>query len=340
MAHYLIILVSLLSYSMVGSQSLQKPKVLIITTGGTIASQTKSPMIEGPALVQAVPQIAEFAEIEVEEFVRIGSSKMTPGIWLDLVKRIKIILEEKPEFKCIIITHGTDSMEETAFFLNLTHQSKIPIVLVGSMRSADRTSADGPINLLNAIRVGLSEDAKGKGVMVVMNDNIHAARDLLKMNNTRVDAFPSTERGFLGGIDQESINFFRTPTKPHTSESEFNVYKMTELAQVDIVSDFAGFDAAILSYYLNRPSQGLVISSFAGGRMSNGFNGLRDLDEKHKPIVIASSIKAGRIPGSHTKGSPIIIANDLPPNKARVLLMLALTVTSDPVQIQEIFNKY
>ncbi len=340
MHKFIFIIILFFCWSASYSQSTTKPHVLIITTGGTIASKTNAPLIEGHNLIQAIPELSNYATIEVDEFVNIGSSKMTPSIWLQLVKHIRDVLNSKPEIKSIIITHGTDTMEETAFFLNLTHLSKVPIVLVGSMRSSNEISADGPANLINAVRVGISPEAIGKGVMVVMNDNISAGRDLLKMNNRRVDAFPSTELGFIGFCDLEKVAFYRSPMKPHTSESEFNIYNLDSLPKVDIVQDYAGFDSNILTYFINRFNQGLVISSFAGGRLSTGFSEIYNLPATHKPIVISSSIKGSRIMGFNPKGTPIIIANDLPPNKARILLMLSLTVTSKVNEIQDYFNIY
>lgn len=336
-----ILIILLFCSSTTYSQDTTKPQVLIITTGGTIASKTNGPLIEGNNLIQAVPELSNYATVEVDEFVNIGSSKMTPLIWLQLVKHIRNALNSNPEIKSVIITHGTDTMEETAFFLNLTHKSKIPIILVGSMRSSNEISADGPANLINAVRVGISPEAIGMGVMVVMNDNISAGRDLLKMNNRRVDAFPSTELGFIGFCDPEKVTFYRSPIKLHTFESEFNVYDLDSLPKVDIVQDFAGLDSEILTFFMNRSNQGLVISSFAGGRLSNGIiSEIVNLPATHKPIVISSSIKEGRIMGSNPEGTPIIIANDLPSNKARILLMLSLTRTTDITKIQEYFNKY
>jgi len=334
------IIALLFCWSISYSQNTPKPQVLIITTGGTIASKTNAPLIEGHELIQAVPELNKYATVEVDEFVSIGSSKMIPSIWLQLVKQIRTALNSNPEIKAIIITHGTDTMEETAFFLNLTHHSEVPIVLVGSMRSSNEISADGPANLINAVRVGISPEAIGKGVMVVMNDNISAARDLLKMNNRRVDAFPSTELGFIGFCDPEKVIFYRSPIKLHTVESEFYVYDLDSLPIVDIVQDFAGLDPEILTYFINRQNQGLVISSFAGGRLSNGFSEIYNLPGTHKPIVISSSVKGGRIMGSNSQGSPIVIANDLPSNKARILLMLALTRTNEIGKIQDYFNNY
>ncbi|MEM8895575.1 MAG: asparaginase [Bacteroidota bacterium] len=322
------------------AQSSSQPDVFIITTGGTIASRTDTAMLAGHALIQAIPELTNYGAIEVEEFIRVGSSKMTPVLWLKLLKRIKVITEDCPLLKCIIITHGTDTMEETAFFLNLTHKSEIPIIMVGSMRSSNEISADGPANLLNAVRVGISPEAIGKGVLVVLNENICAARDLRKMHNRRVDAFEATERGFVGSVDPEKVVFFRSPIKMHTITSEFDIYALDSLPSVDIVQDFAGFEPDILDYYLNRPSDGLVVSSFAGGRLSHGITPIFDLPASHKPIIVASSIKGGRIMGTNPEDSPVIISNELPTNKARILLMLALTKTSVASEIQSIFDSY
>lgn len=322
------------------AQDVDKPKVLILTTGGTIASQTNAPLVKGQELIQAVPELSQYADIEVEEFIRVGSSKMTPEIWLALVKRIASLVEERTDLDCILITHGTDTMEETAFFLQLTHRSTLPIVMVGAMRSSNEISADGPANLLNAVRVGTSPEAVGKGVLVVLNENISSARDLRKAHNRRVDAFQATERGYLGSVDPEKVIFYRSPVKPHTLQSEFDVYDLDRLPPVDIVQDFAGFDQDILDYFLNRSSRGLVISSFAGGRVSNGFRSIFDGSLSQKPTVISSSIRGGRIMGGYSKERPVIMANNLPANKARILLMLALTKTDDPIEIQAIFDQY
>lgn len=317
-----------------------KPKAYIFTTGGTIASRTSSALLDGPSLIKAIPQLANYAEIEVEELVRIGSSKMRPDIWLSMVKRIREVINENPDLSCIIITHGTDTMEETAFFLNLTHKSDIPILIVGSMRSSDEISADGSANLLNAIRVGTHPETKEKGVLVVMNDNITAGRDLYKQHNRRVDAFSATEKGFLGFIDPETVTYFRAPLRPHTVETEFDIYQLDSLPKVDLVSDFAGFDTDILEYFLGRPTNGLVVGSFAGGRMSAAATNIYRKTDLQKPVVVASNVRGGRIMGSHSPNTSVIIANELPPNKARILLMLALTKTSDPKQIQQIFDTY
>ena len=320
-----------------------KPEVLIITTGGTIASQSNTPIIQGSELIQAVPELSDYANIEVEEFARIGSYDMTPEHWLKLVKRIKVILDEKRDLTCIIVTHGTDSLEETAFFLNLTHLSSTPVVLVGSMRYSNEISADGPANLIDAVRVGICRESIGKGVLVVMNNNISAARDLVKKHNRRIDAFPPTELGYLGSVDDEKVLFHHSPSKPHTFQSDFNIYRIESLPKVEILQDFTGLHPSILTYFIGRPIDGLVISTMAGGRYSFGLAGMVKLGEEHKPIAISSRISSGRIMGSHSTsypGSPIVVANDLPPNKARILLMLTLTKTRNASQIQDYFERY
>lgn len=322
------------------AQSNQKPKVIILTTGGTIASRTDAPLIEGPALVQAVPQLADYADVQVEEVVRIGSSQMTPATWLRILLRIDELARAKPDLACIVITHGTDTMEETAFFLNLTHRHDLPVVITGSMRSANALSADGPANLVDALRAGIAPGARGKGVLVVLNDNIHAARDLTKSDNQRVQTFLPTERGYLGFVDDEQVTFYRTPVHPHTIDSPFDVVNAAGLPEVDILKDFAGLDPAIFDFFRERPTDGLVLETFAGGRSSAALRSATDLPEEHKPVVIASSLRGSRIMGTHPAGTPVIIANDLPANKARILLMLALTQTKEMEEIQEFFNTY
>ncbi len=322
------------------AQNDEKPKVIILTTGGTIASRTDAPLIEGPALVQAVPQLADYADVRVEEVVRIGSSQMTPAIWLRILRRIDELARTEPDLACILITHGTDTMEETAFFLNLTHRHEVPIVITGSMRSANALSADGPANLVDALRAGIAPGARGKGVMVVLNDNIHAARDLTKSDNQRLQTFLPTERGYLGFVDDEQVTFYRTPEQRHTLDSPFDVVNAEALPEVDILKDFAGLDPAILEFFRKRKTDGLVLETFAGGRSSAALRSVTSLPDDHKPIVIASSLRGSRIMGTHPEGTPVIVANDLPANKARILLMLALTRTKDVEEIQGYFDTY
>jgi L-asparaginase len=319
-----------------------KPEVLILTTGGTIASrEDDAPLIAGPALVQAVPELLDYAEVKVEEFSVIGSSKMTPTHWLQLAKRINEIFSEDRDLTGIVITHGTDTMEETAYFLNLTIKWERPVVLVGSMRSSNEISADGPANLINAVRVAVDEQALSKGVLVVFNEDISAARDVWKTDNRRVQTFGGSNVGHVGAVDPDGVRFYHLSLQPHTTNSEFDVSNVDALPDVLILSDFTGIDQTLVTEFGQQAMDGLVIRTFAGGRMSAGMlAGLETIAGKDIPTVITSRVPNGRIVDAPDYPFPAIISNGQQDNKARILLMLALTRTSDLAEIQRIFDTY
>ncbi len=326
----------------VSGQSRPMPKVVIVTTGGTIASRAGAPIMEGPALVQAVPELLDHADVSVEEFSRIGSSQMTPPHWLRLAKRINALFGEQPDLAGVVVTHGTDTLEETAYFLHLTIRDSRPVVMVGSMRSATEISADGPANLLNAVRVVVSPEAGGKGVLVVLNEEISSARDVWKTDNRRVQTFRTPELGFLGFADPDTVVFYRAPLRRHTAHSAFDVIQLTELPRVEIVADYAGFDGSAIDYWMEKRISGLVVTTFAVGRMSAGARrALREASRRSTALAIAS-----RVPGGRITGNPLdddvraVIARDLPAHKARVLLMLALTRTQEVREIQRMFDSY
>ena len=318
-----------------------KPEVLILTTGGTIASRTDAPLIAGPALVQAVPELIDYANISVEEFSAIGSSKMTPDDWLKLVQRINTLFSENENLTGIVITHGTDTMEEAAYFLNLTVKSDKPVVLVGSMRSANEISADGPANLINAVRVAVSEQAVSQGVLVVLNEDITAARDVWKTDNRRVQTFQGSNAGHLGAVDPDGVRFYHRILQPHTTSSEFDVSSLAALPGVYILSDFTGIDETVVRNFGNQEMDGLVVRTFAGGRMSTGMlAGLASLEQRNIPTVITSRVPGGRIVSAPEYGFSAVVSNGQQDNKARILLMLALTRTSELSEIQRIFDTY
>lgn len=318
-----------------------RPHVLILTTGGTIASRTDAPLIDGPELVQAVPQLLDHAEVRVEEFSVIGSSKMTPDHWLRLAKRINEIYANDEHLAGIVITHGTDTMEETAYFLNLTVQWDRPVVLVGSMRSSNEVSADGPANLINAVRVATSDQALGQGVLVVLNEDISAAREVWKTDNRRVQAFGGSNVGHLGTVDPDGVRFYVRSLQPHTTASEFDISDVNSLPDVLIFSDFTGLNESVVRHFGNQPMDGLVVRTFAGGRMSAGLlAGLRGISDRGMPIVVTSRVPKGRIVSPPDYEFPAIVSRGQQDNKARILLMLALTKTSDPDEIQRIFATY
>jgi L-asparaginase type II len=317
------------------------PQVLILTTGGTIASRTDAPLIEGPELVQAVPELLDYASVQVEEFSVIGSSKMTPAHWLTLARRINEIYSSHDDLDGIVITHGTDTMEETAYFLNLTVQSDRPVVLVGSMRSSNEVSADGPANLINAVRVASSDQAVGQGVLVVLNEDISAARDVWKTDNRRVHTFGGSNGGHIGVVDPEGVRFYNRSLQPHTTTSEFDISSVTTLPNVLILSDFTGIDKSLVKRFGSQDMDGLVIRTFAGGRMSAGMSaGLEDIADLDIPTVVTSRVPGGRIVSPPNYNFPAIVSNGQHDNKARILLMLALTKYSGHEEIQRIFDTY
>ncbi|HIF38744.1 MAG TPA: asparaginase [Gemmatimonadetes bacterium] len=324
----------------VSGQAPEKPHVVILTTGGTIASRSDAPSLEGHALVQAVPQILDYATVNVEEITRTGSSRITPEIWLRLGKRINEIFSQDGTINGIVVTHGTDTMEETAYYLNLVVKDDRPVVMVGSMRSADVISADGPSNLLQAVRVATKEHSKNRGVMIVLNDEINSARDAWKTDNQRVQTFRSIDHGILGYADPDTIIFYRNPSHLHTVNSIFQLDTIEALPEVPIVIDYAGFDGSTIIQWANRHPAGIVVQTFAGGRMSSGaLEGIQRATEEGIPIVIASRVPGGRIPGSPSVAGTIL-ARDLPAHKARVLLMVALAETSHKENLTSIFNQY
>ena len=341
-ARQLFLLLNLIPF-LLQAQQLQetKPEILILTTGGTIASRTDAPLIAGPVLVQAVPELADHADVSVEEFSVIGSSQMTPAHWLGLANRINALFAENSKLTGIVVTHGTDTLEETAYFLNLTVKSDKPVVLTGSMRSSNEVSADGPANLINAVRVAGSAQAIGQGVLVALNEDITAARDVWKTDNRRVHTFQGSDSGHIGTVDPDGVRFYYRSLQPHTTGSEFDVADIAALPRVLILTDFTGIDESVIVEFGKQEMDGLVIRTFAGGRMSAGMSaGLLSLDRRGTPTVVTSRVPGGRIVSAPDYDFSAVVSNGQQDNKARVLLMLALTQTSDLTEIQRIFDTY
>lgn len=266
---------------------------------------------------------------------------MTPDHWLRLAKQINEIYAHDEHLAGIVITHGTDTMEETAYFLNLTVRWDRPVVLVGSMRSANEISADGPANLVNAVRVATSDQAIGQGVLVVLNEDISAARDVWKTDNRRVHTFGGSNAGHVGIVDPDGVRFYHQSLQPHTTASEFDISDVDALPNVLIFSDFTGLDQAVVEHFAQQPMDGLVIRTFAGGRMSAGMQaGLKSISNLGVPTVVTSRVPKGRIVSPPSYDFHAIVSRGQQDNKARILLMLALTRTIDPDEIQRIFDRY
>jgi L-asparaginase len=325
------------------------PKVVVLSTGGTIASKQDPakggyvPALSGEDLVAGVPAIRKIAQIQVEQISNIPSPDMTPEIWLRLAGRVNELLA-KPEIVGIVVTHGTDTLEETAYFLDLTTVSVKPVILVGAQRPASDSDSDGPRNLLDATRVAITPEAASKGVMEVMNGQIRAARDVTKTNTNRVETFRCLEFGQLGVADTEKVRFYRAPLRRQT----FAVDSRTQLGRVDIVMSYAGADGVVIRSLLRDDTvQGFVVAGTGLGDVSGSmFDAIQQARERGIPVVISTRVPTGRVfPLGAAKGSALslkrigcVLADDLSPQKARILLMLALTKTHDHGALQKYFD--
>ncbi len=326
--------------------------VVVLSTGGTIAgrggsstslTEYKAGSILGSELVDAVPEIKQYAQVRVEQIANIGSTNMNTAIWLKLAARINAIFSEEPKVAGVVITHGTNTLEETAYFLNLTVRHDKPVVLVGAQRPATAISADGPLNLLNAIRVAGAPVSRGKGVLVVMNDEINGAREVTKSNTYRAEAFRSGELGFLGYVDADEVAFYRASTKRHTARSEFDVGKLSSLPKVEILYAYAeaGTDAIKA---VGAGAAGIVFAGTGAGGLSDperaAIKALGPFDTR--PVIVRSNRTGnGRvIARKEYDAEGMVPADNLNPQKARILLMLALTRTRDLAEIRRMFRDY
>ena len=331
------------------SAAMALPNVEVLATGGTIAgagqSATDTAYTAGKVsvnhLVAAVPQLAEIANVIPKQVVQIGSQDMTDDVWLTLVKTINQDCNKVDGF---VVTHGTDTMEETAYFVNLTAKCEKPIVFVGAMLPSTGLSADGPKNLYNAVVVASTKEAGGRGAMVAMDDKIISARDVIKTNTTSVETFQGANFGTMGYIFNSKVHFANTPDTPHTNDTPFDVSKLDKLPKVGIVYNYSNVPAEPLKALLDAGYEGIVTAGVGNGNIHKNLFPLLEKAAKDGVAVVRSS----RVPtGSATKDAEIddkkygfVAGQFLNPQKARVLLQLALTKTKDPAKIQEYFDKY
>lgn len=328
------------------------PNVTILATGGTIAGTgaTSTTTVGYTAakvgvdrLIEAVPELKKVANVKGEQVFQIASENMTNDHWLKLSKRVNALLAQ-PDVDGIVITHGTDTIEETAYFLNLTVKSEKPVVIVGSMRPSTAISADGPINLYNAVTLAGSPNAKGKGVLVALNDQINAGRDVTKSNTATADTFRTPDLGFLGYMQADKAHFYRQPTRKHTTQSEFDVSNLETLPQVDIVYGYANNNRIALDAFVKAGAKGVIHAGVGNGSLSNAMKpGLVDARKAGVLVVRSSRVGSGilaRNGEANDDELDFVAADTLNPQKARVLLMLALTKTSDAKEIQRMFYTY
>lgn len=346
----LFAIVFIFAQTIVSAQT-KLPNVIILATGGTIAgagaSSTGSAYTSGQVkidtMINSVPNIRKLANLKGEQLSNVGSQDMSVKIWLDLAKRINQLLAT-PDVDGIVITHGTDTQEETAYFLNLVVKSDKPVVLTGSMRPSTALSADGPLNLYNAVAVAANPASKGYGVMVVMNDEIHSAHDVKKMISTPVHTFQSPQEGLLGTVIFGQTSFFHKPNGVHTTQSEFSVDGVTALPRVDIVYACADGSADIIDFLVSAGSKGIVIAGVGDGNMNAAMlAAVKNATKKGVKVVRATRVPVGAvlIEGEvNDKEYGTVSSDDLNPQKARVLLMLALLKERSREDLQKVFIKY
>ncbi|MFC5473368.1 type II asparaginase [Paraherbaspirillum soli] len=328
------------------------PNVMILATGGTIAGTGAdttttvgytSATVGVDKLIAAVPELKKVANVKGEQVFQIASESMTNDHWLKLAKRVNTLLAQ-PDVDGIVITHGTDTIEETAYFLDLTVKSRKPVVIVGAMRPSTALSADGPINLYNAVLLAGSEDAKGKGVLVALNDQINAAREVTKTNTSTTDTFKSPELGMLGYMQDNRPHFYRQSTRKNTADTEFDISKLDVLPQVDIIYGYANMNRAALDAQVKAGAKGIVQAGVGDGSIAAQMKEPL-MQARKKGVIIVRSSRVGqgivaRNGEANDDALDFVASDTLNAQKARILLMLALTKTNDTKEIQRMFYTY
>ena len=334
--------------------STAKPTVRVIGTGGSIAGvgpdrmdYTVYPELDQHLTIQQsldrVPEINDIATVRSENLVSVGSTAIGPAEWFQLTRRINQVLTEETDVHGVAVTHGTATLEETAYFLHLTVKSNKPVVVTGAMRPPTALGTDADLNLLDSVRIAGCPDASGMGVLTVMNNEIQCARDVTKFNTYRVEAFKPNELGFLGYADSDGrVVFYRAPLRKHTTATAFDVSNLSSLPRVDIVHAYAGTDGLLVDAVRNNRTDGLILAGFGGGTFPPAVIGAAaEAAKEGMPVVLASQASAGRVvmtPQKQEQG--FLVCDNLMPKKARILLMLGLTITSDRQQLQQMFWDY
>ena len=328
-----------------------KPKIRIIATGGTIAgvstTSASSAYTAGQVgiqtLLDAVPQILNLADVSGEQLVNIGSQDMNDEVWLKLAKRINVLLNEEG-YDGIVITHGTDTMEETAYFLNLTVKSDKPVILAGSMRPSNAISADGPANLYNAVAAAVSPACKGMGVLCCMNNKLLDAKTVIKTHTIDSDTFEGGPSGIIGYVHNSRAYYLQEPLNKHTEDSEFDISDLDELPKVGIVYGYANASPLPMQAFVDAGFDGIVLAGVGDGNFHKDvFEVAVKAQQKGIQIVRSSRCPTGPtcLDGEVDDARYHFVASlDLNPQKARILLMLALTRTRDWQQIQQYFKEY
>jgi len=332
----------------------QRPTVYVVATGGSISGvglhrldyvlyPEGGQRLSIEEMLARIPEVNDLAEIQAENLIRVGSTSIGPTEWLQLAQRINALLSTAHPPQGVVVTHGTATLEESAYFLHLTVKSERPVVVTGAMRPPTAVGTDADLNLMDAIRLAACPDAAGRGVLTVLNNEIQSARDVTKSNTFRVDTFSSRDLGFLGYVDADGqVVFYRNVTRLHTAAAPFDMRGRETLPRVDIVYAYGGADGVQIDALRQHGTDGLVLAGFGGGSYPSAFldAGKRAV-QAGIPVVLASRSTAGRVIMTPQKASAgFIVSDDLLPQKARILLMLALSMTRDRQTIQELFYQY
>ena len=329
------------------------PRIAVIGTGGTISSLGASSLdvldypdfgqkLSREALLERFPETRLAADPIALTFRQVGSTEIGPKEWVELRATIHRIARDDPAVAGFVIPHGTAPLEETGFFLNLTLAVAQPVVLVGAQRPASALGSDAGMNLVNALRVAGSSEARGKGVLAVLNDEIHAARDVVKTSTYRLQTFRSLDFGALGHVDGDGVHFYRSPSRRHMPDSQFAASNLDTLPRVEIIYSYAGADGALVEAAVAAGARGIVSAGFAPGSPTPPQRTAFERAAKSGVVVVQCSRAAsGRVaPRRRLRQSGIVAGDDLSPQKARILLMLALSTTSDIGAIQQAFQSY
>lgn len=330
------------------------PRVYLFGTGGTISFVGESRtdfanysyhgrQLTIQEMLARVPEAETLAEVLPEQVINVGSTEVYPEHWITLANRINEQFASDESAAGVAVTHGTATLEETAYFLNLTVRDRRPVAVTGAMRPPSAMGTDADNNLLDAIRVAASPNSVGRGALVVLNNEIQSARDVTKTDSYRVETFQSGHMGFLGYSDSDgAVTYYRQPDRRHTADSEFDVSSVAELPQVDIAYAYAGVGGTVVDALVEAGVKGMVAAGLgSGGSPSLFMVALRRAVAAGVPVVISTHVGTGRVLQTRRfTEDGYIVADNLHPKKARILLMLGLTVTSEPAELQRMMLEY
>jgi L-asparaginase len=332
------------------------PHVHFVATGGTISNKDGG-RLTAEELTANMPGVDRYARVTYEQFANVASSELSLDQWLQLSKRVNEVFASDKDLAGVVVTSGTDTLEETAFFLHLTVRDPRPVVVVGSMRNPSTLGYEGAANLLEGVRVAADPASRNKGALVVLNDEINSARHVTKTDALRLQTFRSREYGQLGVVDRDRVVYYNQIAKRHNEQMEFDLSKVTVLPRVDVVMVYQGASADVIKAMVDNGAKGIVMATAGAGATSGNQNeGLNYAASKGVFIVTSTRTGSGRIappqqrqqananapvtPEQQRRRQFTIAGEDHTPVKARVLLMVALTKTTDRNELQRIFSEY